>query len=86
MYTNNAAYSKEITKKQLEEVIKYHNDMNYYHFKKNNCAIVATKSWNLVFTDDTILVDYWPNELKKNIQEKENHYSISLLEKLGVLK
>ena len=79
VYSQNKAYTKPITGKQLKLIIGYSAEYNYYNLITNNCAIVAVNSWNLAFSDDKFTVKMLPGELKKQIAERNNNYVICMV-------
>lgn len=74
----NAVLTKEVTQEQLEAIMEYDNNHNYYNLISNNCSSIATAAWNLAFNDTLspegegfyALVDT-PMVLKAHILERE---------------
>ena len=63
-----AAYSREITRQQFDEVIEYCNNHCGYNLYYNNCSSVASKAWAEAFgTRDGFDATVLPPELPANI-------------------
>ncbi len=75
-YTPSVALSCQITKNQLESIIKFHGDNNYYNFLYHNCVYVAMNAWNLV-SDTQLWADYGsaytPISLKECIELQDGY-------------
>ena len=82
-YDKNYAYTKKITQTQWDELIKYHNEHNTYDLLLNNCILVATKAWNLIYPDDQIDTNTIPSVVKDRIKEKPNSFVYDLYTVLG---
>jgi len=74
-YSYNAALDQV---KQLQTIIDYWNDDQFYNLLHNNCAEIATKTWNKVsdYELDGFDIMYSPRKLKKSIEKNKNSYSI----------
>lgn len=77
-YSKNAALDQLITRNQLENIIDIWNDDQFYNILHNNCAEIATKTWNKVsdYELDGFDVMYSPRQLKKSINKNDDSYSI----------
>ena len=77
-YDKNYAYTKKITQDQWDKLIQYHNDHNTYDLLWNNCVLVATRAWNLIYQDDQIDTNAIPSVVKNRIKEKSNSFVYDL--------
>ena len=62
----NLAIGKDITSLELECLLEYCNDNNYYSLINHNCAIVATRAWNKA-TKGLIIPTVLPSTLKATL-------------------
>ncbi len=69
---------------QWEDIIKVHENLNYYNLFSNNCVDVASKAWNTAFPDQTFDEGMFPFGLKNQIKKIYGHFSINLLEICGI--
>lgn len=83
-YTDNAAYSREISQEELSKMIIYHQSRNYYNIFANNCNEVAIGAWNYVFDTGEFDMTPFPKNLKKQIQRKSDSHMISLQKIWGI--
>lgn len=63
-------YSREITERQMKDLITAHTSYNYYNLIENNCSIVAVRAWNSVFSDDKFVASSFPWTLKNRIEDR----------------
>lgn len=82
-YDKNYAYTKKITQDQWDKLIQYHNEHNTYDLLWNNCILVATRAWNLIYPDDQIDTNTIPFVVKNRIKEKPNSFVYDLYSVLG---
>lgn len=83
-YLDVAAYTREITEKQLNDVLTYCEENNYYNLYSHNCSSVASEAWEAAYgTSDgfdakttgfhgVYSVFDTPSTLKDNILKKDN--------------
>ncbi len=83
-YVNNAAIAMELTESDLNFLIYYHTDKNYYNLLSNNCSVVAVNCWNLLSQGVTFDRTILPKELKREIAKLDNSYTVSLLKLWGI--
>jgi hypothetical protein len=81
LYGDNYALDHAIIEGQLAKAIEYWNSEQHYNFITNNCAEVASKTWEKAFGEHLsgrmILGVFTPNPLKKSISKHENSYVIN---------
>lgn len=82
-YDKNYAYTKKITQDQWDKLIQYHNEHNTYDLLWNNCILVASRAWNLIYPDDQIDTNTIPSVVKNRIKEKPNSFVYDLYSVLG---
>ncbi len=77
-YNDNKAIDRGITSEQLQIVIKYFAEHNWYDLFTNNCAELASSAWNKAFNDniDAKAIAWLPSKLKKSIGKREGSYTI----------
>ena len=79
-YASNAALDHDVTQEQLQVALKYWNSVRHYNLITNNCAEIATKTWNKAFNDDLDgrmwTSTFKPNSLKNSIEKRVGSYSI----------
>ena len=73
-YDENNAYTKRTSSYQLETIIDYCADNNYYNLLTNNCANVAVNAWNEAFKTDNFKSDVYPPSLKDEIGELDGSF------------
>ena len=83
-YVNNAAIAMELTESDLNYLIYYHTNKNYYNLLLNNCSVVAVNCWNLLSQEVTFDRTIFPKELKREIAKLDNSYTVSLLKLWGI--
>ncbi|MBQ8166282.1 MAG: hypothetical protein IJZ96_04505, partial [Lachnospiraceae bacterium] len=84
VYINNAAYSREVTEEQLNIILDIHREHNRYKVLTENCAYIASKSWNRAFKSGKISIVDRPRELKKLILNMNGSYEIKLRKLIGI--
>lgn len=84
MYSKNKAYSRLITEAQIETIIKYCGDNEYYNVVTNNCAKIAVKAWNKAFNKEEFTSTLVPRDLKEEIGKKGGSFTFNLYKILGV--
>ena len=77
----NAALTKSITQKQLNQLIKFAELNNYYSLLNHNCTIVALWTWDLLFGVDFYMTMF-PYDLKNQISSKKNSFELDMEELL----
>ena len=77
----NAALTKPITQKQLNQLIEFSELNNYYSLLNHNCTIVALATWNLLFGVE-FNITMFPYDLKRQISYKENSFGLDMEELL----
>lgn len=79
-YGDNYALDHDISENQLKKCIEYWNSDQHYNFLSNNCAEIASKTWEKAFNENLngrmLLGIYTPNPLKKSIKNHANSYVI----------
>ena len=78
-YASNAVLDHDITEGQLNSAIEYWNSNQAYNFVGNNCAEIATKTWNEIFDEQLngrTLGVFRPGKLKNSIEKNDNSYHI----------
>jgi len=73
-YDSNKAYTKMITKDQLDKVIKCGNKYNYYNLFTNNCSKFATTAWNSAYPNNKFHSHVFPPELMYEISLEPGNY------------
>lgn len=78
-YSKNYSYTKAITSKGINEVIKCAKDNNYYNLPQHNCVHVAIISWNSVFPTDSFDEHTFPLGLKNEIKGRDGSRVFDIL-------
>lgn len=78
-YSKNYSYTKSITSKGINEVIKCAKENNYYNLLRHNCVHVAIISWNRVFPTDSLKEHTFPKELKNEIKDRDGSRVFDIL-------
>lgn len=78
-YSKNYSYTKAITSKGINEVIKCAKDNNYYNLPQHNCVHVAIISWNSVFPTDSFDEHTVPLGLKNEIKGRDGSRVFDIL-------
>ena len=87
-YSGAVAYTRQITDEQLDKILKYCEENNWYNLYTHNCSAVASGAWEIAFgetdgfkakrtifetaTKDVHCLVYTPEVLKENILRKSN--------------
>ena len=56
-YKHTFAYTKKVTRSQMDKIEDYLAKNNYYDVYTHNCSTVAKEAWNLVFPLDPVITD-----------------------------
>jgi len=74
-YDKNIAYSCIITKLQLNDLIYYSSQNNYYNVAFNNCVEVASRSWNYIMPETEKIPESGLPGIEKNLlNQKEGSF------------
>lgn len=74
-------YTRDITKNQLNRLLSYPLENNYYNFYTHNCVTTAVGAWNFVYREEEFSGQmgwplnryYFPYKIKKEIKKKSGH-------------
>lgn len=78
-YSNNYSYTKAITTKGINEVIKCAKENNDYNLPQHNCVHVAITAWNIVFPEDSFAAHTFPKGLKDEIRGRNGSRVFDIL-------